>query len=526
MLGMYAFTLDDNAEDDMDMLKLSNYLRTNVKDELIRIPGLSQVDIMGTSQYAMRIWLDTTRMSSLGIDTSEIAAAIGDQNIAATAGSVGSENSNNYLQYKVNAVGRLQTVEEFENIVVRSTADGRIIKLKDIATVELASEDYSTYATYNDRPVLMVIIYRNASANAITVVDSANAKLQELQKFFPKGVEYHMGYDTTEYIRTTMEEIIVTLILTLVLVVLITYLFLQNWRATLIPSLTIPVSIMGTFVFLYIMGYSLNLLTMFALILVIGSLVDDAIVVVENVIRLMDDEKLSPKEATIKSIYVPIGFYGGMVGKIYLQFSVTMCIALVLSTVNALTLSPALCVLLLKPKKEIKWNIFAPFDMVLGWSKKIYLFLVGILVRHALLTIVLFAAVCVGTYFMFNKTLSSFIPDEDKGVLFCTVELDAGASLARTQEVVQGISNKISAVDGVKEVLAVSGYSMLGGKGENMGFAVIALKNWDYRTTPETTIGRIMQIVQGLTYAVPEASIRVIQPPAIMGLGTTGGVTF
>ncbi len=219
MLGMYAFTLNDEAGSDMDMLKLSNYLRTHIKDELIRIPGLSQVDVMGTSQYAMRVWLDTTRMSALGIDTSEVASAIRDQNISATAGSIGTENSSNYLQYKVNAVGRLQTAEEFENIIIRSTTDGRIVKLKDIARVELASEDYSTYASDNGKPVLMMIIYRNTSANAISVVDSANAKLEELKKYFPKGVEYHMGYDPTEYIRTTMKEIIVTLIVTLVLVV-------------------------------------------------------------------------------------------------------------------------------------------------------------------------------------------------------------------------------------------------------------------------------------------------------------------
>ncbi len=295
--------------------------------------------------------------------------------------------------------------------------------------------------------------------------------------------------------------------------------------------------------FLYIMGYSLNLLTMFALILVIGSLVDDAIVVVENVIRLMDEEKLSPREASIKSMqqitgaviattlvilamYVPIGFYGGMVGKIYLQFSVTMCIALVLSTVNALTLSPALCAILLKPRKETRWNIFAPFDFVLEWSKKIYLFFTGILVRSALLTIILFAGVCVGTYYLFNNTLSSFIPEEDKGVLFCTVELDPGAALSRTMDVVSEVTERISPLPGVKEVLAVSGYSMLGGKGENLGFAVVALDDWDFRTTPETSISNILQTVQGLTYTLPEASIRVIQPPAIMGLGTTGGVTF
>ena len=399
-----------------------------------------------------------------------------------------------------------------------------MVKLNDIARIELGSEEYTTSATNNGQPVIMMVIYRNTDANAINVVDQAKKRLEELAKHFPEGVSYHMGYDPTEYIRTSMREIVMTLVLTLVLVVAITYLFLQNWRATLIPTLAIPVSIFATFVCLFFMGFSLNLLTMFALILVIGSLVDDAIVVVENVIRIMQEENLPAKEATEKSmkqitgaiiattlviiaIYAPIGFYGGMVGTIYVQFSVTMCIALIFSTINALTLSPALCAMILKPAKPLK--IFKPFDAFLGWNKSIYLFFTRFLVRSSLITIIVFLVVCAVCYFFYSKTLTSFLPDEDKGALFCMVELDPGATLSRTSEVMQKIQETVQPLPGVKEVIAISGFSMMGGQGENLGLAVIGLKDWDERKTEETSLAALTAKIQELTYSIPGASIRV-----------------
>lgn len=543
MLGMFIFTID-REKNKMPLLALSNYLRANVQDEMSRINGISQAEIMGTSTYSMRVWLDPLKMSSLGVTPDEVAAAIQTQNIQAAAGSVGAESSNPYIQFKVNAFGRLKDKDEFEDITIRVTRDGRMLKVRDVARVELGAEDYSWSSRGDGMEVVTLALYRNEDANALDVINKAKSTLADLKKRFPEGVDYHMGYDPTEYINASMQEIKTTLLLTLVLVVAITYIFLQNWRATLIPALTIPVSIMGTFIFLYPLGFSLNLLTMFALILVIGSLVDDAIVVVENVIRIMEEEKLSAKEATIKSmgqitgaiiattlvivaIYAPIGFYGGMVGTIYLQFSVTMCIALCFSTLNALTLSPALCSVILKhvePPKSVL-NPFTWFNVVLNWTRNVYLFFTKLLVKVPLLTIILFALVIFGCEYFFTRIHPSFLPEEDKGALLVGITLPPSATLPRTNESMQEFFNRIKDVEGMREVITVAGFSFIGGKGENLGLAIAALKDWEFRTSPETEIHKIKEKVQALTSTMPEANVLVFQPPAIMGLGATGGVS-
>lgn len=542
ILGVFAFSKENgNAQ---DMVELGNFIRANIKDELARVDGISQVDIMGASDYSMRVWIDPLRMAEYNMTTTEIQTAIAAQNIQAAAGSVGNEGSSEYLQMKVNARGRLKTQAEFEEIIVRTSDDGRVVKLKDVAKVELGAEYYYWGAKENGRPSVAVAIYRNSDANAIEVMNAATAKLEELKKFFPEGVFYKMGYDPTQYIRQTMEEIWVTLLITLILVVVITYIFLQNWRATLIPALTIPVSILGTFIFLAPLGFSMNLLTMFALILVIGSLVDDAIVVVENVIRLMEEENLPPKEAAIKTmeqitgaiiattlvtvaIFAPVGFYGGMVGTIYMQFSVTMCIALCLSTFNAMTLSPALCAILLKPAKQLKFDIFKPFNILLNGSRNIYLRLTGFLVRRSFLTAIIFAGVLAANYFMFNKINSSFLPSEDKGVFFCAVELQPGTTLDQTVKVTDQITNMLFAgenkIDGVRQMTTINGFSFFGGVGENMALAFVALDEWEQRGPKGLTVERILAEASKRTAAIPSASVRNVIPPAIMGLGMAGG---
>lgn len=541
ILGVFAFSKKGGTQ--ADMVELGNFLRTNIKDELARVDGVSQVDIMGASEYSMRVWLDPLKMAAMSVTPAEIAAAIQQQNIQAAAGSVGTEGSSHYLQMKVNARGRLKTAAEFDEIIVRTDSDGRMIRLKDVARTELGAEYYFWNARDNTDPSIALALYRNSDANAIRVIDACTAKLKELERFFPEGVSYHMGYDPTQYIRVTMDEIWHTLLLTLILVVAITYLFLQNWRATLIPALTIPVSIVGTFIFLYPLGFSMNLLTMFALILVIGSLVDDAIVVVENVIRIMDEEHLPAKEATIKSmeqitgaiiattlvivaIYAPIGFYGGMVGTIYMQFSVTMCVALCLSTVNALTLSPALCAVLLKPAKPLKWNIFKPFNVALDFSRNIYLKIAGFLIRYSIVTVILFAAVVYGNYHFFVRTNTSFLPDEDKGVLFCAFELKPGATLDQTDASTRNFYNRVKDHPGIRNVTLINGFSFFGGVGENMALAFTDLAPWEQRTTPEMQIGAIRAQLTGMTSDIPEARVIIVQPPAIMGLGVAGGISF
>ena len=540
ILGMYAFTTDGS---ELNLLELSNYIKINVRDELARIDGISSCQIFGERSYSMRIWLDPLRMSALNIKPADISAAIEDQNIQAAAGTVGAENSNEYIQLKVNALGRLKTPQEFEDIIVKVGDNGVVTRLADVARIELGSENYSDNSMFNGKPSIALAIYRNDDANANNVVAEANAKLKELSQRFPKGVSYVMGYDPTEYIRTTMKEIIETLIITFLLVVAITYIFLQDWRATLIPSAAIPVSLIGTFIFLVPLGFSMNVLTMFALILVIGSLVDDAIVVVENCMRIIEEENLPPKEAASKSmhqitgaviattlvivaIYAPVAFYGGMVGTIYIQFSVTMCIALCLSTVNALTLSPALCGMLLRPYDPNKPRVFRWFNTGLDWTRNGYLKFSGFLARKMIITVILMLGVLAANYWLFNRIPGEFLPHEDKGAAFCDIELPPGATLARTNAVLDETYKIVKDIKGVKDVITVSGFSFIGGNGENVGLVIVVFDDWSKRKTPDLQLGYLTNVMRQRLSRISSANINVFTPPAIMGLGATGGVSF
>lgn len=540
ILGMYAFTTDGS---ELNLLELSNYIKINVRDELARIDGISSCQIFGERSYSMRIWLDPLRMSALNIKPADISAAIEDQNIQAAAGTVGAENSNEYIQLKVNALGRLKTPQEFEDIIVKVGENGVVTRLVDVARIELGSENYSDNSMFNGKPSIALAIYRNDDANANNVVAEANAKLKELSQRFPKGVSYVMGYDPTEYIRTTMKEIIETLIITFLLVVAITYIFLQDWRATLIPSAAIPVSLIGTFIFLVPLGFSMNVLTMFALILVIGSLVDDAIVVVENCMRIIEEENLPPKEAASKSmhqitgaviattlvivaIYAPVAFYGGMVGTIYIQFSVTMCIALCLSTVNALTLSPALCGMLLRPYDPNKPRVFRWFNTGLDWTRNGYLKFSGFLARKMIITVILMLGVLAANYWLFNRIPGEFLPHEDKGAAFCDIELPPGATLARTNAVLDETYKTVKDIKGVKDVITVSGFSFIGGNGENVGLVIVVFDDWSKRKTPDLQLGYLTNVMRQRLSRISSANINVFTPPAIMGLGATGGVSF
>ena len=540
ILALYNFSTDGS---ELSQTQLSNYIRTNIRDPLARVDGVSEVSIMGERNYSMRIWVDPVKLSALNITPDDVANAVRSQNRQAAAGAVGTEFSHDSMQLKVNTLGRLKTVEEFGNIILRSTSGGKQVKLKDIARIELGSEQYSNNSYYNGDESVALMIYRNDDSNAIAVVDRVNALLKDLSKSFPKGVSYTVAYDPTKYIRISLEEIALTLLMTLILVVVITYIFLQDWRATLIPTITIPVSLIGTFIFLIPLGFSINLLTMFALILVIGSLVDDAIVVTENTMSIMEKEGLDPKAAASKSmqqitgaviattlvivaIYAPVGFYGGMVGTIYVQFAVTMCIALCLSTVNALTLSPALCSILLRKPKATRNPFFKGFNFCLNKSCNWYLKISGFLIRYIIITVILFGGVLALNYFYYNRIPGSFIPTEDKGALMSSVELPPGAALNRTNESQRDVLKKAAAIPGVKDIISVSGFSFTGGTGENVGMAIFVLEDWEKRTTKETQADEIMKRIQGELGRVPTASVQVFQPPAIMGLGVTGGVSF
>jgi len=541
ILAVYSFTTDGRKVSD---LELSNWVRMNVRDGLSRIDGVSDATLLGERSYSMRIWLDPLRMSAFNITPEDVSSAVQSQNVQAAVGTVGAEYSNDYLQLKINTLGRLNTPEEFGDIVVKVGKNGRLTKLRDIARVELGAEDYSAGAKWNGRSTMALAIYRNSDANAIQVVNKANAYLKSIEPLLPQGVSYRIGYDPTQYIRSTMSEIVDTLIITLILVVGITYMFLQDWRATLVPTLAIPVSLIGTFVFMLALGFTINLLTMFALILVIGSLVDDAIVVVENSMRILEEEDgITARDATIKSmqqitgaiiattlvtvaVYAPIGFYGGMVGTIYMQFAVTMCIALCLSTVNALTLSPALCSLILRRPKPHRHSLFKGFNVLLNGSRKGYLFCVSLLIRRAVLMVGLFLVVLGLNAYFFKKVPTQFIPPEDKGVLFCDIQLPPGAALHRTDETMDELYQKVKQIPGVKNIIMIGGFSFIAGQSENVGIGIVTLKDWSERKTRDLQIDAIRTKVYDACQSIPTAVINVFQPPAIMGLGATGGVTF
>lgn len=573
MLCFVNFMCDENK---MNILELSNWVRMNVKDRLAQVDGISSADIIPSRNYAMRVWMNTTRMSALNITPQDVSNAITAQNVQAAAGSVGSQDVQSYATFKVTALGRLKTAEQFGEIVVKRGEDGHVTLLKDIATIELGAESNSGYSRLNGKDAVGMIIFRNNEANALATVAAAQQCIRELEPTFPDGVSWCMGYDPTKAISATMEEIATTLVLALLLVILVTYIFLQDWRATLIPALAIPVSLLGAFTLMYAFGYTINVLTMFGLILVIGSLVDDAIVVVENVMRIIHEEGLSPKEATIRSmkqitgaviattlvtlaVYVPIAFYGGMVGTIYTQFSVTMCVALCISTFNALTLSPALCALILrpagaKPNRLAEW-LFRPFNWLMELARRIYLAGAGLLVRHAWLTVLVMALVFAGNYVYYKgsgdgwarfwhgeqlatahgakKLLaptainSSFIPTEDKGNLFVMVTMEGTATAKqRTDKVMRQIEARLKDIPGIDMVTAQSGYSFSSGSGENAGMVIIQLKPWSERTTPDLHVQAIAAKVNAACADIPEASVMAVTPPAIMGLGITGGVSM
>lgn len=539
MLTVFAFLTDGTA---MSAMELNNYVHNNVADTLARVDGVASAEIMGAKEYAMRIWLDPFRLAGMGLSVEDIADAIQKQNVQAAAGSVGAEKGNRFLEYKLTVQGRLRTAGEFENIVIRS--DGaRIVRLQDVAQVELGASSYSGGSMYNGQESVALVVYRNSDANAMSTADNVKAELAQMARRFPSGVTYDTAYDPTNFIIISLREIVETLVVALILVIFITYLFLQDWRATLVPAVAIPVSLLATFPVMYVLGYSINTLTMFGLILVIGSLVDDAIVVVENTQAIMQREKIPAKAAAIKSMgqitgallattfvtlacYVPLAFYGGMVGTIYMQFSVTMCVSLCFSTIVALTLSPALCSLILRPPPEKPPVVFRPFNRALDVTRNVYLSGVGFLVRRGIMTIVLLAG-CFGAIFLlYNRLPSSFLPNEDKGSFMCDITLPPGASLTRTEAVLDQFRRRLAGIPGIRSNLTISGMGVISGTGENMATAIVALDHWDNRKTPETQIATIMEEVRKRTHDIADAQMVLFTRPPIMGLGVTGGASL
>jgi hydrophobe/amphiphile efflux-1 (HAE1) family protein len=532
-----------SPKDTHDDVALSNYASIYIQDVLARINGVGSVSQFGAKDYGMRVWLDPERMTALGLTTADIAGSVEKQNIQASAGSLGAPpfGSKNQFQYTLLAKGRLSNVVEFENIILRANPDGSALRLKDVATVELGARTYSSSSKLNGRAGAAIGVYQSPGANALDVADGVYAALERLGKQFPADMEYRILYDTTRFVRASIKEVIETLFITFVLVVAVTFLFLGDWRSTLIPSCAIPVSLIGTFAVLYAVGFTANTISLFALILAIGIVVDDSIVVVENVQRIMRDEGLSAPEATRKSmgevfgpiiattlvllaVFVPVGFMPGITGELYQQFSVTICVAVSLSSLNALTLSPALCALLLKPGSGESKGPLRMVARLVDRSRDAYVLAIQRMIRYLAIAMIGFALIGVGTWFLFRSVPTGFLPTEDNGVFFVNVQLPDGASLGRTEQVVERLTTMIRDTDGVTDVITVSGYSILSGAASNAALMIPILAPWDDRTGPGLKWYEILRRLNGKLAAIPEANAFAFPLPPIMGLGSGGGV--
>ncbi len=527
-----------------NQLQLADYVQNNIKNSLGRVAGVGEVNVY-SSKMSMRVWLDADKITALNLPLETITAAIESQNYQPSLGSVGAMPGDGTQQmvYTLQTQGRVNEVEDFENIIVRTAEQGGLLHLKDVARIEVGEESYRATSKYNNNPNVALAINQLAGANALDAMEGVKKEMERLSQNFPEDMNYVIGYDSTEYITASIEEVVFTLVLTFALVILVCYIFLQDWRSTLIPTLTIPVSIFATFAVMLALGYSLNMLTLFGLVLAIGLVVDDAIVVVERVLYLMEYEKLSPKEATIKAmeqvssaviattlvllaIFVPVGFLGGITGKIYQQFAIAISTSVAFSSLNALTLSPALCATLLRPLKPTQSGPLFWFNKVVNKSRDRYAAFVG-LIGHKisvilLVTVLLFFAV--GS--LLNISQTSFIPSEDQGVIFMNIQLPEGATRNRTQQFVDKIYPLMKEEKGVADVMSVVGVSMIGGSGENVAMSFITLEPWNKRTDKDLYSTNILNRIRAKVSGMPEAEVQLFEPPAIMGLGMSGGMDY
>jgi multidrug efflux pump len=540
-LQVLAFYSPDGTRDD---LWTSNYVTLNVLDRLKRIPGTTNVQIFGAKDYAMRIWLRPDLMSRLQVTVPEIADALREQNAQFAAGKIGSTptaKAEQDLVYTVTAQGRLSSVEEFQNIIVRANPDGSALRLRDIARIELGSKDYEFIGRINGKAATLVGIFLQPGANALSVAKEVNETVAGLKQRFPAGLDAQTPYDTTRFVEVSIREVLKTLGEAMLLVFAVVFLFLQNWRATLIPTLAVPVSLLGTFAGLYMLGYSINTLTLFGMVLSIGIVVDDAIVVLENVERLMHEEHLPAREAALKAmgevtgpiiaivlvlcaVFVPIAFLGGLTGELFRQFAITISISVVLSGLVALTMTPALCVLILRREHKQANRFFLWFNDWFHRTTGRYVGSVSFLVRRGVLALLLFGGMVLITIGLWRATPGSLVPDEDQGFYISAVFLPDGASLERTEKVVAQVVEAMRSNPANKDIVAFTGFDFIGGGYKNSAATIfVTQQHWDERkvTAPEL-VGELFMKTAG----IKEALVLAFNPPAIFGLGNTGGFEF
>lgn len=542
LLQVFVFHSDDDSH---DQLFLSNFVTLNILDELKRVAGVGDASIFGARDYSMRIWIDPQKLANFGLSTGDVIAAVQSQNVQAAAGRIGAAplSDDQRLQLTITTKGRLTSTEEFGAIVVRSEAGGSFVRLRDVARVELEAASFDSISRYAGRPAAPIGIYLSPGANAVAVAKAVTKRLDELKARFPKGVSYSYIYNTASFVASMMEKVIHTLGEAFVLVALVVFVFLGRWRPTLIPLIAVPVAVIGTFAVLLAMGYSANTISLLALVLAIGIVVDDAIIVVENVERVMEEEPdLSPQQATRKamseiagpviaitlvllSVFVPIAFLPGSSGVLFRQFAITISAAMVISAINALTLSPALCSLLLKPGHPV--GLMQRITKAINRVGDGYAWIVARLVRVALLSIILVAGISGVTYLLFQKTPSGFLPEEDKGFLITVYNLPAGASLNRTSEAGkkgEAIILQDPAVDGIVNIMGID--FLGGGTSPSAGVMFVRLKDYTERTTRDMHSSAVAARLARALAPLPDGFFLPLNPPAISGIGQAGGFEF
>ncbi len=529
-----------SPDDSRNTLFLSNYATINIVDELKRLPGLADVLVFGARDYSMRIWLNTEKMARLGVTPSDVAAALRSQNAQYAAGKIGTEPAlpGQALVYTVTATGRLVDPEQFGDIVVRASGPGGALRIRDIARVELGALNYDTFNTLDGKPAVGLATFLQPGANALEVAKLVRARMAELKPAFPQGVAYAIPFDTTRFVDASIKEVLKTIFEAAVLVLIVVFLFLQTWRATLIPMIAVPVSLIGAFAGLWAVGFTINTLTLFALVLAIGIVVDDAIVVLENVERLMREQNMPPFEAALEAmrevsgavvaivlvlcaVFVPVAFLGGIAGQLYRQFALTLTFAVVISGFMALTLTPALCALMMKPGDRHS-RLFDPFNRGFAWLTERFLDTVNLALRHRIAAGLAFAAVLALTVGLFVRVPGSFVPSEDQGYIFGAVLLPDGATLERTGKMTNDLVKLIGTNPGVEATIGVVGFDLIGGGNKtNTATVFVPLKDWDQRgsNTAQAIAGDVLR--QGAT--LREGLALAFNPPAIRGIGTAGG---
>ncbi|MCL7961392.1 MAG: multidrug efflux RND transporter permease subunit [marine benthic group bacterium] len=528
-----------------DDIFISNYATTQINDVLARVPGVGKVVGMGAKDFGMRIWIDPQRLRARDLTTDEVVGALREQNVQVAAGAIGQPPNPEGLnfQYTITTQGRLETVEQFENIIVKAGQAGELVRVRDVARVELGAQNYSWYVQLDGRPSVGIAVYQLPGSNALAVKRGVADALAELEQGFPEGLEAVIAYDSTEYIEASISEVIETLIIAILLVIFSVFIFLQDWRTTVIPSVTIPVSLIGTFFAMKLFGMSINNLTLFGLVLAIGIVVDDAIVVVENTMRLIDEEGMETKAATAKAmeevggaivattlvllaVFVPTALMPGLTGRLYQQFAITISIATVFSSINALTLSPALAGMLLRPSPEKRGRFFTRFNDLFEVTTDKYMGAVRGLVRRKGAVLLGFAGLMVAMFLSFRLVPGGFIPDEDQGYFFVNVELPDGASMQRTEEVLDRVNLALANTPGVANYITIGGFSMLNAvQGSNFGAAIATLDNWSDRSRDEH-VETLMANLQRFLFTIQEGTAFAFGPPPITGLGNATGFSM